>query len=148
MDEETFAAFYQSEWSRLVRRAFLIVGSTTAAEDVVQDAMSEVYRRWSELRIPGAYAFRATVNGALRRLETQRREQPTSLPYRPGSAEQPDYIGDILDGLPPQTRAILVLKFYDGLTEAEIALAVGCRKGTVGPTITRALRCMALEVKK
>jgi DNA-directed RNA polymerase specialized sigma24 family protein len=90
----TFGEFYRRELKGQVRRATLILGSDDAANDVVHDAMVEVYRRWDDLASPGAYVNRAVLNGcrdvgrrssALRRLLPRLRSSDDSR--RP--ADQP-----------------------------------------------------------
>lgn len=141
---EAFGALFLDRWDRMVRRAFLIVGSIAAAEDVVQEAFTEVYARWDGIHDPAAYLARCVTNGAVRRSGAQAREEPLGIATEP-SVEHPEWgeIGAALAVLTPRARAMVTLKFYDGLSEREIAEEVGCRPGTVGPTVTRALRRMA-----
>lgn len=139
-----FDALFLDRWDRMVRRALLIVGSTAAAEDVVQEAFTEVYARWDDIREPAAYLARCVTNGAIRHCGTQARERPFGVAPEP-SFEDPEWgdVGSALALLTPRARAMVTLKFYGGLSEREIAEEVGCRPGTVGPTVTRALRRMA-----
>jgi RNA polymerase sigma factor (sigma-70 family) len=139
-----FDSFYRRELAGQVRRAALIVGSDELANDIVHDAMVEVYRRWVHLATPGAYLNRAVLNGcreATRKAAVQRRLLPRLFERAP----QPDGDGaldDILRGLPFHQRAAVVLRFCDGLTTAEIAGALSCAPGSVGPWIDRALKKM------
>lgn len=154
--EAAFDALFLDRWDRMVRRAFLIVRSEATAEEVVQDAFAEVHRRWDRIERHEAYLARAVTTGAIRRADRARRERPLHpADDRPDRAAGGDerltdrlLVEDLLASLAPSARAIVVLKFFDGLTEAEIADQVGCRPGTVGPTVTRALRRLAQEVER
>jgi RNA polymerase sigma factor (sigma-70 family) len=143
-DADTFDRFYRRELAGQVRRAALIVGSDELANDVVHDAMLEVFRRWSELASPGAYLNRAVLNGcheAARKAAVHRRALPRLLdraPQSPGDGA----LDDVLRALPFRQRAAVVLRYYDGLTTAEIAGALSCAPGSVGPWIDRALKKM------
>ena len=64
VDAETeFTALYRQEHDRQVRRAFLLLGDSEAANDVVHEAMVSVFRRWSGIDDPAAYLNRAVLNG-------------------------------------------------------------------------------------
>lgn len=137
-----FAEFYETQVDHQVRRAFLMVGSNEQANDIVHDAMVEVYRRWDAIDRPAAYLNRAVLNGcrdAGRRQATQR----TLLRRLAGSThaadETPDVLDDVLRTLPFIQRGALVLRFYGGLSINEIADALGCAPGTVGPALDRGL---------
>src|SRR5947209_6151431 len=79
---ESFASFYGREYDRAVRLAWLLTGTLAAAEDVVQDAMTGVYRAFERLDSPEAYLRRAVVNRARTRHRDERRrqERSTALP--------------------------------------------------------------------
>lgn len=149
-----FDAFYLAEWDRLVRRVGLVVTSAPHAEDVVQEVMAEVYRRWDTIRDPAAYAFRASVNGAVRAARRVGRElprsdrQPDTVGVEDPATVEAEHLRTVLLVLSPRQRAMVVLKYYDGYLEREIAEIVGCRPGSVGPTITRALRRLRFEVTR
>jgi RNA polymerase sigma factor (sigma-70 family) len=136
-----FAEFYEAELDQQVRRAFLMVGSNELANDIVHDAMVEVYRRWRHVDRPAAYLNRSVLNGcrdAGRRSATQRR-----LLGRLVDRGREDGIRDVLDdalaGLPFLQRGAVVLRFYGGLSINEIADALGCAPGSVGPALDRGL---------
>lgn len=136
-----FAEFYAAELDRQVRRAFLMVGSNELANDVVHDAMVEVYRRWRAIERPAAYLNRAVLNGCRdsgRRSATQRR-MLGRLVDRGGETAMRDVLDDALRALPFIQRGAVVLRFYGGLSVNEIADALGCAPGTVGPALDRGL---------
>lgn len=147
MDPACFDDFYRSEHARSARRMALITGSTAAAEDVVHEAMIEVYRRWSVLDRPGAYLHRCCVNGALRWLSQSGREAvDRSEDAAASGADQPlvEVLAQ-LDVLTPRQRTAIVLRYFEDLTEREIADAMRCRPGSVGPLLTRAKATLRKE---
>ena len=143
-EDARFTAFYRSEFVGQVRRAWLVTGSAEAAHDVVHDAMIEIYRRWDSLDSPGAYLNRAVLNGCHqidRRTIAQRRLLPRLVDRGPHSATS-EVLDDVLDELPFNQRAAVILRYYGGLSTEEIAHALNCAPGSVGPWINRALKKM------
>lgn len=137
----TFADFYREEVAGQVRRAALLVGSGELANDLVHDAFVEVYRRWDAIERPGPYLNRAVLNRC-RDAGRRRRRHERALPRLvavDGEAWQPDSIADVLRDLPFNQRAAIVLRFYVGMSNVEIAHAMHCPPGSVGPWIARAL---------
>ena len=137
-----FEGFYRRELDGQVRRAALMVRCDELANDIVHDAMVEVYRRWDQLVTPGAYLNRAVLNGcreAARRESVHQRVSPRLLDRAP-RPHGDGGLDDVLGALPFHQRAAVVLRFYDGLTTAEIAAALDCAPGSVGPWIDRALK--------
>jgi RNA polymerase sigma factor (sigma-70 family) len=138
----SFADFYRLEMAGQVRRAALLTGSSDVAHDVVHAALVEVFRRWDRLDHPGPYLNRAVLNRCRDIARAQRRrsgilvrladDEPTSWDVEP--------IADLLDVLPFNQRAVIVLRFYVGLNNVEIAEALGCAPGSVGPWLDRALK--------
>jgi RNA polymerase sigma factor (sigma-70 family) len=142
--ESAFSEFYLREVGLQVGRAFILVRSNEVANDIVHDAMIEVYRRWDELREPGAYLNRAVVNGCRdvgRRSQVQRRAL-LRLDRRPDQPSSQEPLDELLDDLPFRQRAAVVLRYYDDLSIPEIAHVLDCPQGSVGPWIDRALTAM------
>ena len=137
-----FREFYLREHEAQVRRAAIIVRSHEQADDLVHDAMAEVYARWSEIREPGAYLNRAVLNrcrDSARRAVTHGRLLARFVDRSERAAPQ-EPLGDLFDGLPFNQRAALMLKYYGDLSIAEIAEALECPQGSVGPWIDRGLK--------
>lgn len=150
----TLADLYAVHRMRLVRLAILLVDEPATAEDVVQEAFAGLHRNWGRLRDSAAavgYLRTAVVNGSrsvLRRRKTAREYVPPHA-VNARSAEslamlstEHQSVVDALSKLPPRQREVLVLRYYGGLTEQEIADAAGISKGTVKSTASRGLEAL------
>ena len=138
----TFTELYAREFQPLVRLATLMTGRVEIARDVVQEAFVKLHVKWPGVRDPAAYVRRSVVNGCRshHRWERRRRGRPASA--EPSVDLAVDHTLAALERLPHRQRAALVMKFYEGRTEREIADALGCRPGSVGPMVQRALERM------
>jgi len=143
-------------YAALVRLAHLLVDDPESAEDVVMDAFVGLSRRWSTLRdVDRAehYLRRAVVNGSrsrLRHLIVVRRRDPAartpvdaSVEDQIVSADERDTVVAWLRQLPPRQRQVLVLRYYLGLSEAEIATELGISRGSVKTHASRGLAALA-----
>jgi RNA polymerase sigma factor (sigma-70 family) len=140
-----FEAFYTEHLPFQVRRAYLLVGSNELANDIVHDAMIGVFRRWASMRDPAAYLSTAVLNGCRDsgRRRTRQDRLVTRIAAHPTSTTDPhDVLDDVLAALPFQQRAAVVLRYFEQRSTAEIATALGCSPGSVGPWIDRALTKM------
>lgn len=136
-----FGDFYRRELDGQVRRAALLLGSDNLANDVVHDAFVAVYRRWDTLAEPGPYLNVAVLNGC-RGVHRRRSRDVRLLPRlldRGNTPSEDERLDDVLARLPFNQRAAVVLRFYGGHTTDEIAQALQCANGSVGPWIDRAL---------
>jgi RNA polymerase sigma-70 factor (sigma-E family) len=154
-EPRTLADLYLDHRMRMVRLASLLVDDPLTAEDVVQEAFTGLHRHWSGLRDEAAavaYLRTAVVNGSrsvLRRRRTARDYVPPhqvtpptaeSLAMRSAAHQA---VVDALGTLPPRQREVLVLRYYGGLSESEIADATGISRGTVKSTASRAMDTVA-----
>jgi RNA polymerase sigma-70 factor (sigma-E family) len=141
---------YAALWPRLVRTAYAVSGDSGLAEDAVQTAFAKAFRSWrriSGMEAPEAYLRRMTINEVLndRRLARRRHEVTSAEPpdlISAGSsdgASAHDEMWRALSTLPPRQRAVLVLRYYEDLSEQQIADALGCRPGTVKSQASAAL---------
>jgi len=151
--EVAFDELYRSQWHHMVRVAMLLVDDVESAKDCVQDAFLGLYRR--PLRNPDAqlgYLHRSVVNAArsmLRRRGIARRHLGSAeVATVPGadhavlvSAEHAAVMA-ALRRLPQRQREVLVLRYWSGLPEAEIAAVLGIRPGTVKSAASRALTAL------
>jgi RNA polymerase sigma-70 factor (sigma-E family) len=129
----------------LVRFGYLICGDRNRAEDLVQDVLLAMHRRFgSELPVddPLAYARRAIVNANVSwSRRPVRREVPSErLPETTVGFDAPDdQLWQLLSALGQRRRSVLVLRYYLGYPDADIAEALGCRRATVRSLAARAL---------
>lgn len=147
--DELFDEFVARRYRALVRTAFLLVGDVGQAEDLVQSALYRTFRAWASLREPAAVeAYTRTTMIRLAGRWRRRRwsgEIPSADP-----SERADSRGEIdrsdaidlwraLAGLSMPHRTVLVLRFYEDLSEAECAALLNCSVGTVKSRTSRAL---------
>jgi RNA polymerase sigma-70 factor (sigma-E family) len=147
-DDVGFEALFAQQYSGLVRLAVLLVDSTALAEEVVQDSFARVYERWDRIDDPGAYLRRCVVNRANDVLRRRRLERRTHERAELAEAARDEYLLDALGRLTPRQRAAVVLRFYDGRREAEIAAILGMKLGTVKSTLHRALVQLRTEIER
>ncbi len=150
--QREFEAFVAARYSRLVRTAALLLGGDGQAEDLVQSALLRTYVQWDGLMAPeNAEAYTRTVMARLALRWGRRRwraEQPTavldalSVDDDTAIVDCADEMQRCLDRLPAAQRAVLVLRFYEQLTEVEVARALRCRPGTVKSRAARALAAL------
>ena len=135
-----FSGFYERELADQVRRATLLIGDRDAARDLVHDVFVEVYRRWDRLREPGPYLHTAVLNRCRDHgRRSQRWSRPRPMPPTAAPPSMDDGLWDALQQLPFNHRAVLILRFHHQLTNDEIANALGCAVGSVGPWMQRGL---------
>lgn len=141
-----FDAFVAVSSDRLVRTAYLLCGDRGHAEDMVQVALMRTARRWrTASEQPEAYARRVVVNLAKDRWRSLGR-RPAELPLEidpevPATSAllDRDQLVRAAQTLPDGQRAVLVLRYFDDLSVADTAAALGCSTGTVKSQTSRAL---------
>lgn len=140
-----FDEYVRNRHAELLRFAHLLSGDPHLAGDLVQDALVGAGLGWSRIRRtdnPDGYVRRAIVNRYLSRWRALRRESlVAAVPERGYADVEPrdDALWRLLGTLPRQQRAVVVLRFYQDMTEAQVADALGCSIGTVKSTGARAL---------
>jgi RNA polymerase sigma-70 factor (sigma-E family) len=152
-EPEPFDLFFRSSYAGAVRLAHLLTGDRWGAEDIAQEAYSRLHPRFAELDNPEAYLRVSVVNAAQsfhrRRGRERARLQRVAAP---GSAEAVDggarELLDAIDHLPYRQKAVVVLRYYEDLSEAEIATVLGCRPGTVKSLASRALAHLSKEISR
>jgi RNA polymerase sigma-70 factor (sigma-E family) len=150
-EPRNLADLYRDHRMRMVRLAVLLVDDPSTAEDVVQEAFTGLHRHWAGLRDEAAavaYLRTAVVNGSRSVLRRRRTARDYVPPHQVNarSAEslamlsaEHQAVVDALGTLPPRQREVLVLRYYGGMSEAEIAESTGISRGTVKSTASRAL---------
>jgi RNA polymerase sigma-70 factor (sigma-E family) len=149
-DEESFGRYVMGAYPGLLRRARLLVGDHGHAEDLVQVSLESVYAHWRRVRQPDAYLrtvmARKVIGWNARRWNNELPTDPVPDPACVvGPAGDPDLSASVrqaLMTLPPEQRAVVVLRYFDDCSEAEIAVALGCSTGTVKSRASRALAAL------
>jgi RNA polymerase sigma-70 factor (sigma-E family) len=149
---ERFDTFVSARYPDLLRTAYLLTRDRGLAEDLVQTALVKTWPKWKRLHIsPEAYVRKVMVNTyATWWRRRWRGEQPTDqLPDQAvdtGSTERTD-LWDALRRLPPRQRAVIVLRFYEDLTESETAAMLDCSIGTVKSQTSKALAKLRVDAR-
>lgn len=149
------------EWARvrlpaLVRFGAALTGDRALAEDVVQEVLIRAYGRWrriADMEWPDAYLRRMVVNEYLSWRRRWGRVTPVpalaldrTLPDHADAHAERAGVRAQLAGLPRRQRAVLVLRYYEHLTDVEIAEVLGCAAGTVRSLASRALATLRVRV--
>jgi RNA polymerase sigma factor (sigma-70 family) len=138
-EEVALAALYQREFAPLLRLAYLLTGSQSSAEEVVQDAFVRLQSTPTRVLNPPAYLRTSVVNASHSVHRHRAVVERTPLPRPEASFAEPDELFDALARLPWRQQTALVLRFHLDLAEPEIARALGCRPSTVRSITRRAL---------
>lgn len=145
--DEEFRDFMRGRWPAMVRLAYGLTGDLGHAEDVAQAAFARAYASWSRVARtgdPDAYVRKIVINENLSRFRKRRVTEDLvgAVPEGPGKA---DVTGDseallaALRRLGPRQRAVIVLRYWMDMSEAETAAALNCSVGTVKSQASRAL---------
>lgn len=136
-----------------MRTAYLLAGDRAAAEDLLQATLVKAYVQWNRVRradSPDAYIRRMLLNELLagKRRETRREGRtrlvpvPAPTPAGPDAALERMDLWAHLQALPPRQRAVVVLRYYEDLSEADIAAILQIAPGTVKSQASAALRSL------
>jgi RNA polymerase sigma-70 factor (sigma-E family) len=153
----TFEEFTGAKLAGLLRFAMVLAGDRGLAEDVVQEVLVRVHVRWAKISVldsPEHYVRRMVVNEYLSVRRRWGRVVPhADTPDRPDPASdhaarhaERDALRIELDKLPRRQRAVLVLRYYAGMSDTEIAEMLGCGAGTVRGYASRALAALRVEM--
>jgi RNA polymerase sigma-70 factor (sigma-E family) len=147
---DDFDAFVVGRGRALLRFAYLLCGNGHQAEDIVQEVLARVHPKWRRIErmaAPDAYVRKAIVREYLswRRRRASTELAVAQVPDRPDPHDPERAFADrgemwqLLAQLPRAQRAVLVLRFYDDLSDDEIAETLGCGRSTVRAHASRAL---------
>jgi len=150
---DDFDAFVRGRHPTLFRFANALTGDPELAADLVQDALERTGLAWSRVRRkddPEGYVRRIILNRYVSWWRRLRRERLVAavpeIAYDDPSASPDDTVWRLLATLPPKQRAVLVLRFYEDLTEVEVARVLDCSVGTVKSNSSRALARLRQEL--
>jgi RNA polymerase sigma factor (sigma-70 family) len=138
-DDRSFEAFFQERYRPMVSVAMNLVDQRCTAEEIVQDALQQVWLRWDDLAEPQCYLRTTVVNRCHDELRKRRvrRVADRAIPLRPPAESH--YLVDVLADVPPRRRRALVLRYYGGHSLAEVAEAMAIPTGTAKSLIHRGL---------
>ncbi len=148
--DEEFRRFYASEYPAVAGYGLALCGDRAVADELAQEAMTQVYVRWPRLRTPRGYAFRVAANLARESWRRRTRELATWADLAAHAAPAPDGDGAVWDAvrrLPAAQRDVVLLHYLYDLPLADVATAVRRPLGTVKRRLHegRALLARALE---
>ncbi len=152
-----YASFVRLHTPALLRTAYVLTGNALAAEELVQDTMVRLLPRWDRVEAadsPLAYVRRSLAN---QYVNHRRRASRREFAYAdvPDGADDRDPFGQLADRdqlwaglglLPERQRAALVLRYYEDLSDHDIADTLGARVGTVRSLISRGLATLRAEM--
>lgn len=140
-DEDRFTDFVRACSASLFRTAYLMTGDHHRAEDILQTALVRIYQRWPRvdaMEWPLGYARKVVMSQAVswwrRRSSHEPPVPPRDEPAWDGRVEdiaEHERVWQAVLSLPPRQRAVTVLRYYEDLTEAQIAETLGMAPGTV-----------------
>ncbi|HTA02024.1 MAG TPA: SigE family RNA polymerase sigma factor [Streptosporangiaceae bacterium] len=157
MDDPEFRDYVRSRSRALLRTAYLLTGNMADAEDLLQSALAKTYLAWDRIEDRGAldgYVRRALVNTHIswwrrRRLD----EYPTdeipdqAIVEHSVNSELQESLRRAIDRLPQRMRAAVMLRYYDDMSEAEVADVLGISLGTVKSTVSRAVAKLRIDAE-
>ena len=147
--DEEFREFMRGRWPAMVRLAYGLAGDLGHAEDIAQAAFARAYASWGRVikaGDPEAYLRRIVINENRRRFRKQRVAEvllgvlpDSTVPDMAPESDERAALLPALRQLPPRQRAVVVLRFFLDMSEADTSAALGCSVGTVKSQASRAL---------
>jgi RNA polymerase sigma-70 factor (sigma-E family) len=148
-DEAAFCDYVHARETALLRIAVMLTGNRADAEDLLQAALAKTYLAWGKIHDRAAmdsYVRRAMVNTQISWWRRRRLEEfPTdelpdqAIADHAGESDMAEMVRGALDRLPERMRAAVMLRYFEDMTEPEIATALGVSLGTVKSTVSRAV---------
>jgi RNA polymerase sigma-70 factor (sigma-E family) len=161
-DNHDFDEFMRLRQQPLLRFATVLTGNPRLSEDIVADVLARTWEKWARISAmsqPNAYVRRMIVNDFLswrrRVVRTTPRDDLESL-FDDANGGSSDYASAYVERdafvarlarLPRKQRAVLALRFYEGMSDAEIAEVLGCKQVTVRSNTTRALAALRIQLQ-
>lgn len=148
--EEEYSGFFRAEFARVVRAAYLVVHDRARAEDIAQDAFTQLFVRWgtvSRYERPDAWVRRVAIRAAVRQVKRERMRAVLERALRPPpvyevEAADVDLIR-MIRTLPPQQRAAVTLFYFEDRPTSEVAAILGCSESTAKVHLFRARQRLA-----
>ncbi|WP_158888470.1 SigE family RNA polymerase sigma factor [Amycolatopsis anabasis] len=150
-----FGEFVEASLPGLLRYGHALTGNPHDAADLVQTVLEKIGSRWTHVQRktgdPLAYIRRSMANAHISRWRRVRKENlvaeiPESQPVTPPDPFEHEPLWQALRDLPPRQRAVIVLRYYEGLSEAEIAEALGVSQGTVKSQASKAIASLRVKM--
>lgn len=142
-EDARFVALVRERSPALLSYAYRLTGSAQDAEDLLQDVLIRTALAWGRVRKqdnPEGYVRVALARGAINGGRRRREIPSSSLPEPPAAApDDRDALWEVVCSLPPRQRAVLVLRYYEALSEREIATVLEISAGTVKSQASRGL---------
>ncbi len=152
-----FCEYVSARGTALLRMAFMLTGNKQDAEDLVQAALAKTYLAWAKIQDRAAldhYVRRAMVNTHISWWRRRKLEEfPTDeLPDQAvddhaGATDRAEVVRRALDRLPSRMREAVMLRYFEDMTEPEIATALGISLGTVKSTVSRAVAKLRIDAE-
>jgi RNA polymerase sigma-70 factor (sigma-E family) len=150
--ERDFVDFVAARWKSLYRLAYLLTASPTAAEDMLQTTLEKAYVSWariSRMEYPEAYVRRMLAHAVvssnrrawLREVPSARMPERSGEPVDAGVLDR-SLLWPLVCALPERQRAVIVLRYYEDLTEVQISEVLGCAPGTVKSQASAAMKAL------
>jgi len=150
-----FTEFFELASPYMVRLGYLLLGDRAVAEDIAQDVLEQIYKRWPTLREDSllAYAHAAVVNRARsvgrRKVVASKFSALLATPEAAADSQMGDpWLWRRVQALPRRQREVVVLRYWCDLTEADIAKVLGVSSGTVKSSAHRALTQLGRAVRE
>ena len=157
IDDPDFRDYVRARSRALLRTAYLLTGNRADAEDLVQSALAKTYLAWDRIEDRGAldgYVRRAMVNTHISWWRRRRVEEyPTddipdqAVVDHSVTSDLQETLRRAVDRLPQRMRAAVTLRYYEDMTEAEIAEVLGVSLGTVKSTVSRAVAKLRIDAE-
>jgi RNA polymerase sigma factor (sigma-70 family) len=149
--EGGYVEFYRREYPGAVRLAGLLAGTSSAAEDIAQDALMILRERFDQVDNPSAYLRGVVVNCCRHwhrdRAQIRRRWELLRIGSRTVDELGANELADVVEKLPFRQRVVVVGRYWGDWSEAEIADALGCRPGTVKSLASRAMATLRRQLR-
>src|SRR5579859_1799143 len=156
-DDAAFRDYVLARGTALLRIAIMLTGNRADAEDLVQAALANTYLAWGKINDRAAldnYVRRAMVNTQISWWRRRRLEEfPTdelpdqAIADHAHDSDRAELVRQALDRLPDRMRAAVMLRYFEDMTEPEIASALGVSLGTVKSTVSRAVAKLRVDAE-